>query len=76
MPERWDWLSMTWMIILKLVAIRKNATVWHAPGKFDYESGERIVSDDGKPHPPKFQDVFGETLLEMAKKDARAWDAR
>lgn len=49
----------------------KNATVWHAPGKFDYESGERIVSDDGKPHPPKFQDVFGETLLELAQKNPK-----
>lgn len=45
----------------------QNATVWHAPGKFDCESGERITSSDGKPHPPKFQDVFGKTLLELAQ---------
>ena len=49
----------------------QDATVWHAPGKFDYESGERITSNDGTPRPPKFQDVFGETLLELAQKNPR-----
>lgn len=49
----------------------QNATVWHAPGKFDYESGERIVSDSNKPRPPKFQDVFGKTLLQLAKDNPR-----
>jgi 1-deoxy-D-xylulose-5-phosphate synthase len=44
----------------------KEATVWHAPGKFDKETGERIVSNSiGKPQ--KFQDVFGYTLLELAQ---------
>lgn len=47
----------------------ENATIWHAPGKFDYESGERIVSHSDKPQPPKFQDVFGNTLLELAQKN-------
>lgn len=47
----------------------QNATVWHAPGLFDYESGERIKSDPGTPHPPKFQDVFGKTLLELAQQN-------
>lgn len=47
----------------------ENATVWHAPGKFDYESGERLDSNDGKPCPPKFQDVFGHTLLELAQQN-------
>lgn len=46
-------------------------TIWHAPGKFDYESGERIKSDDGRPCPPKFQDVFGNTLLELAQQNPR-----
>lgn len=49
----------------------QDATVWHAPGKFDCESGERIVCDDGKPRPPKFQDVFGKTLLELARKNPK-----
>ncbi len=47
----------------------QNATVWHAPGKFDYESGERIESDANVPQPPKFQDVFGNTLLELAQQN-------
>ena len=42
----------------------QNATVWHQPGLFDPESGERIVSNDNI---PRFQDVFGETLLELAR---------
>ena len=46
-------------------------TIWHAPGKFDYESGERITSSDGQPQPPKFQDVFGNTLLELAQQNPR-----
>jgi 1-deoxy-D-xylulose-5-phosphate synthase len=47
----------------------EDATIWHAPGKFDPDTGERIVSHDDKPHPPKFQDVFGKTLLELAQKN-------
>ena len=47
----------------------QNATVWHAPGKFDYESGERIETNSNVPQPPKFQDVFGNTLLELAQKN-------
>ena len=49
----------------------QNATVWHAPGKFDYESGERIESDPNVPQPPKFQDVFGNTLLELAQQNPK-----
>ena len=44
----------------------KSATIWHAPGKFDPKTGQRVV-DDGTPKPPRYQDVFGHTLLEMAK---------
>lgn len=46
----------------------KNATVWHQPGIFDVETGERIVPEGGT---PRFQDVFGETLVELAKADER-----
>ena len=46
----------------------KNATVWHQPGIFDIETGERIVTEGGS---PRFQDVFGETLVELAKTDKR-----
>lgn len=48
-----------------------NATVWHAPGKFCVESGERIIEKPSAPQPPKFQDVFGHTLLELAKQNPR-----
>lgn len=48
----------------------KSATVWHAPGMFDPETGKRIVQDRTN-EPPKFQDVFGKTLLELAKKNPR-----
>ena len=43
----------------------QNPTEWHAPGLFDVETGERFESNsEGKP--PRFQDVFGHTLLELA----------
>lgn len=45
-------------------------TIWHAPGKFDPETGERICTD-GCNKPPRFQDVFGETILELAKQNPR-----
>ena len=41
---------------------------WHAPGKFDPSTGRRACDKPASaPHPPKFQDVFGEPLLELAK---------
>lgn len=46
------------------------ATIWHAPGKFDPETGERIV-DDTSNRPPKYQDAFGETLLELARSNPK-----
>lgn len=42
----------------------KNATEWHQPGIYDIETGERIVIEGAS---PRFQDVFGETLVEMAR---------
>ncbi len=48
----------------------KAATEWHAPGKFDKETGERIISDT-EGLPPLFQNVFGETLLELAKENEK-----
>lgn len=44
--------------------------IWHAPGKFDPETGELIHSNNEN-QPPKFQDVFGETLLELAQQNPR-----
>ena len=43
-----------------------NQTVWHAPGKFDKNTGERIKESKSNT-PPKFQDVFGHTILELAR---------
>lgn len=45
-----------------------NKPVWHAPGKFNPETGERIVS---KTEVARYQDVFGQTLLELARDDER-----
>ena len=48
----------------------ENPAVWHAPGKFNEETGERIVGDtSGKPL--KYQDVFGHTLVQLAKQNDR-----
>lgn len=48
----------------------KSATVWHAPGLFNVETGERVVKDV-KNQPPLYQDVFGHTLVEIAEKDEK-----
>ena len=49
-----------------------DQTVWHAPGEFDVASGERLqVTGDGLQVPPLWQEVFGETLLELAKKNEK-----
>lgn len=46
----------------------KNATIWHAPGRFDKKTGKRLIENmDGQP--PKFQEIFGNTLLELAEKN-------
>ena len=46
----------------------EEATLWHAPGKFDVDTGERLVHDSTG-EPPRFQDVFGHTLLELAEQN-------
>lgn len=43
----------------------ESQTEWHAPGRFNAETGERIVKDCSE-EPPRYQDVFGETLIELA----------
>lgn len=47
----------------------EDQTTWHAPGMFDPETGKRIKADDRKES--RYQDVFGEVLLELARKDSR-----
>ena len=44
----------------------ESATIWHAPGKFNPATGERHVSNNTG-EPPRYQDVFGETLVELAQ---------
>lgn len=50
----------------------QNATIWHAPGKYDLETGKRDESNKNENEGPrKFQDVFGQTLLELAQKNPK-----
>lgn len=48
----------------------KDVTTWHAPGKFNPETGERIVNNNPS-LPQKYQNVFGYTLLELAEKNPK-----
>lgn len=52
-------------------AAEKNPAPWHAPGKFDPATGHRMAEDKPANEPPLWQDVFGDTLVEMAEKDPR-----
>ena len=46
----------------------EHQTTYHAPGKFNPETGQLLKNDSGQ-QPPKYQDVFGETILEFARQD-------
>lgn len=48
-----------------------SPTKWHAPGLFDKNTGEILKGGDDTPKPPKFQDVFGHSIIELAKADRR-----
>ena len=48
----------------------KDVTTWHAPGKFNPDTGERLVDKDPT-KPQKYQDVFGHTLLELAQQNPK-----
>ena len=47
----------------------QEQTLWHAPGKFDYETGIRLA--DKSSEAPRYQDVFGRTLLNLARNNPR-----
>lgn len=49
----------------------KDQTLWHAPGKFDKLTGEIHKKTYDDPQPPKYQDVFGHTLLELAEQNPK-----
>ena len=53
-----------------LEAAEQNQTKYHAPGKFDPDTGE-IIAAETKQQPPKYQDVFGNTILELAREDEK-----
>src|ERR1700742_7257 len=46
-----------------------SPTIWHAPGLFNRETGEIIKVVPKSPQPPKYQDVFGHTIVELAEKN-------
>jgi 1-deoxy-D-xylulose-5-phosphate synthase len=48
-----------------------DATKWHAPGLFDPLTGKVLKKDSATSKPPKFQEVFGETLVELAKSNKK-----
>jgi 1-deoxy-D-xylulose-5-phosphate synthase len=49
----------------------KDQTKWHAPGLFDKLTGEIYKKTYETPQPPKYQDVFGKTLIELAEKNEK-----
>lgn len=49
----------------------KDQTKWHAPGLFDKITGEIKKTKSDKPQPPKYQDVFGHTIIELAEQNAK-----
>jgi 1-deoxy-D-xylulose-5-phosphate synthase len=49
----------------------KDQTKWHAPGLFDKVTGEIYKKISDKPQPPRYQDVFGHTLVELAEQNPR-----
>lgn len=49
----------------------KDQTKWHSPGKFDKITGEIFKKVYEKPQPPKYQDVFGNTLVELAEQNEK-----
>lgn len=52
-------------------AEKESATKWHAPGIFNKETGEIIKVTPKNPEPPKYQDVFGHTIIELAEKNEK-----
>lgn len=52
-------------------AEKGNKTTWHAPGTFDKVTGEIFKKTHSTPQAPKYQDVFGRTLVELAEMDKR-----
>ena len=52
-------------------AEKGNATTWHSPGTFDKITGDIHKKVHERPQPPKYQDVFGHTMVELAKQNGK-----
>ena len=52
-------------------AMDGDTTKWHAPGLFNKDTGEIIANVNTTPKPPKYQDVFGKTIIELAKQNEK-----
>ncbi len=48
-----------------------NETIWHAPGLFNKDTGEIVKVTPKEPQPPKYQDVFGYTIVELAEQNKK-----
>jgi 1-deoxy-D-xylulose-5-phosphate synthase len=48
-----------------------DQTIWHSPGLFDKDTGKIIKVVPSEPQPPKYQDVFGHTMVELAEKNPK-----
>ncbi|HRG59931.1 MAG TPA: 1-deoxy-D-xylulose-5-phosphate synthase [Bacteroidia bacterium] len=48
-----------------------NQTVWHSPGLFNKDTGEIVKVIPAQPQPPRYQDVFGHTIVELAEKNSK-----
>lgn len=54
-------------------AAEADQTAWHAPGLFDKSTGQKIIAKPDKPQAPKFQDVFGHSIIELAAKNEKIY---
>ena len=54
-----------------LTAAEHNQVTYHAPGKFDPETGEILLDENDQAKPERYQDVFGNAILELARKDEK-----
>jgi 1-deoxy-D-xylulose-5-phosphate synthase len=48
-----------------------NQTIWHSPGLFNKDTGEIVKVVPAQPQPPRYQDVFGHTIVELAEKNSK-----
>ena len=54
-----------------LLEAERNPIEYHAPGVFDAATGKKLASNQDSPKPPKYQEVFGHTIIELAEKNPK-----